>query len=54
MLQYMGTWLGGGRGVGAWAKGLGRWEKKEWEAGVFRGWEVGDHVDKTLKKYNKC
>ena len=54
MLQYMGTWLGGGKGGGVPGRtGLGRWKKKEREAGVFRGWEVGDHVDKTLKKYNQ-
>ena len=39
--------------MGAREKGYGRWERKEREAGIFRGPEVGDHVDKTLKKYNK-
>ena len=42
--------VGGDRGVGAREKGYGRRERKEWEAGVFRGPEAGDHVDKTLKK----
>ena len=31
-------------------KGYGRRERKEREAGVFRGQEAGDHVDNTLKK----
>ena len=43
------SYWGGGEGVGALEKGYGRWEKKEQEAGVFRGWEAGDHVDKMLK-----
>ena len=38
------------RGAGAREKGYGRRERKEREAGVFRGLEAGDHVDKTLKK----
>ena len=43
--------VGGDRGVGAREKGYGRRERKEREAGVFRGLEAGDHVDKTLKKF---
>ena len=35
---------GGGRGKS------GRRERKEREAGVFRGWEAGDHIDKRLEK----
>ena len=44
--------VGGGREAGAREKGCGRRERKEREAGVFRGREAGDHVDKTLKKNN--
>ena len=43
-------WVGGDSGAGAREKGYGRWERKEWEVGVFRGLKAGDHVDKTLKK----
>ena len=43
--------MGGDRGAGAREKGYGRRERKEREAGVFRRWEAGDHVDKTVKKY---
>ena len=42
--------VGGDRGARAWEKGYGRRERKEQEAGVFRGREVGDHIDKRLKK----
>ena len=40
----------GGQGAGAQEKGCGRRERKEREAGIFRGLEAGDHVDKRLKK----
>ena len=44
----------GGGGVGAQEKGYGRWERKEREAGVFRGQEAGLYIDITLKKiFNK-
>ena len=42
--------MGGRQGAGAREKGYGRRERKEWEAGVFRGQEAGDHIDKRLKK----
>ena len=42
--------VGGDRGVGTQEKGYGRRERKKREAGVFRGREVGDHIDKRLKK----
>ena len=42
--------MGGDRGAGAREKGYGRRERKEREAGVFRGREAGDHIDKRLKK----
>ena len=45
--------MGGDRGAGAREKGYGRRERKEWEAGVFRGPAVGDYVDKTLKKISR-
>ena len=50
--MWIGLLWGGdrGEGVGAREKGNGRRERKEREAGVFRGREAGDHVDKTLKK----
>ena len=35
---------------GAREKGYGRQERKEREAGVFRGQEARDHIDKRLKK----
>ena len=47
MLPFL---VGGDRGVGAREKGYGRWERKEREAGVFRGQEARDHIDKTVKK----
>ena len=40
---------GGAGGLEPGEKGYGRRERKEREAGVFRGREAGDHVDKTLK-----
>ena len=40
----------GRQGAGAREKGYERRERKEREAGVFRGREAGDHVD---EKYNK-
>ena len=42
--------VGRDRGAGAREKGYRRRERNEQEAGVFRGWEAGDHVDKRLKK----
>ena len=45
--------MGGDKGAGAREKGYGRRERKEREAGVFRGWEAGDHIDKRLKKKKK-
>ena len=36
--------------MGAREKGYGRREKKEQEAGVFRGPEAGDHVEKQYSK----
>ena len=47
MLPFL---VGVDRGVRAREKGYGRRERKEREAGVFRGQEAGDHIDKTLKK----
>ena len=41
--------MGGDRGSGAREKGYERRERKEREAGFFRGREAGDHVDKMLK-----
>ena len=43
----------GRKGMGGGREKSGRWERKEWEAGVFRGPAVGDHVDKTLKKISR-
>ena len=46
--------MGRDRGAVAREKGYGRRERKEREAGVFRGREEGDHIDKRLdEKYNK-
>ena len=42
--------MGGDRGAGAREKAYGRRERKEREAGVFRGREAGDHIDKRLKE----
>ena len=42
--------VGGDRGVRAREKGYGRRERKEREAGNFRGQEARECIDKRLKK----